>query len=574
MNNGMFPHGILEQELFMGIVSSIASGFVRVNLNNAGSPSGYHFTGDRYGKGEVGEFVLIEGQLSILLGRLITVKLPEVDRKNVVPQYSNQAIDAFGDIQLLGSISIHNLHLVSGVDYYPRIGDRVYAAPALLISCIPALMEKSDGTEDSPIRIKLGCISTGNDNSSARISIRPEKIFGRHCAILGTTGGGKSWTTSRIIEACLEYQPKMILIDATGEYRNFRDDEKIAHVHLGSLPTDLIMAESKNCSLPSTAFTEADFTSLFQPSPGIQAPKLREALVSLRVVNKRPDLGDSGVLLKSNRPYSDINSILEDPEVASVAYDPTAPIDCTKLVRQIECECVWENETGYGRKNDQQWGYCSTLVARISSIMHSQNLRFVFQGSGLPSIYDEISGFIGNDQLSLLRICLAGVSYEYNSREVIGNTLGRILLNSGRNGLLNKPLILFVDEAHNFIGKKLGIDENATRLDAFEMIAKEGRKYGLSLCLATQRPRDITEDVLSQIGTLIVHRLTNDRDREVVEKACGEIDKSASSFLPNLKPGEAAIIGSDFPIPLTIQFDEPRIRPLSDGPNYQDSWRS
>lgn len=97
-------------------------------------------------------------------------------------------------------------------------------------------------------------------------------------------------------------------------------------------------------------------------------------------------------------------------------------------------------------------------------------------------------------------------------------------------------------------------------------------KYGLNICLSTQRPRDITESVLSQIGTLIVHRLTNDRDREVVERACGEIDRSASAFLPNLRPGQAAIIGADFPIPLTIQIRKPEMKPKSDGPNFQDHW--
>ena len=94
--------------------------------------------------------------------------------------------------------------------------------------------------------------------------------------------------------------------------------------------------------------------------------------------------------------------------------------------------------------------------------------------------------------------------------------------------------------------------------DAFEIIAKEGRKHGLNLCLTTQRPRDITEGVLSQMGALIVHRLTNDRDREVVERACGEIDRAASSFLPNLKQGEAVILGADFPIPLTIHINKPK----------------
>jgi uncharacterized protein len=75
------------------------------------------------------------------------------------------------------------------------------------------------------------------------------------------------------------------------------------------------------------------------------------------------------------------------------------------------------------------------------------------------------------------------------------------------------------------------------------------------------------------MGTLVVHRLTNDKDREVVERACGEIDRAASAFLPNLQPGEAAIIGADFPIPMTIQVTPPTARPYSDGPAFQKHWR-
>ena len=71
---------------------------------------------------------------------------------------------------------------------------------------------------------------------------------------------------------------------------------------------------------------------------------------------------------------------------------------------------------------------------------------------------------------------------------------------------------------------------------------------------------------------MIVHRLTNDRDREVVERACGEIDRAATAFLPNLRPGEAAILGTDFPIPLTIQIHKPSTKPKSDGPKYQEHW--
>ncbi len=74
------------------------------------------------------------------------------------------------------------------------------------------------------------------------------------------------------------------------------------------------------------------------------------------------------------------------------------------------------------------------------------------------------------------------------------------------------------------------------------------------------------------MGTLIVHRLINDRDREVVERASGEIDQSAAEFLPTLAPGQAVIIGVDFPIPLTVQILKPQSVPDSKGPDYQQFW--
>ena len=233
-----------------------------------------------------------------------------------------------------------------------------------------------------------------------------------------------------------------------------------------------------------------------------------------------------------------------------------------------------------GSKDTTKWGgdsgevsYCLSLMSRISGILTSASFDCVFKSKD-PSLTDEISSFAANDD-RLLRICLSGVAFEFKAREIIANVIGRHLLNMARSGAFkSRPLVVIVDEAHNFLGRQIGSDDAVAKLDAFELIAKEGRKYGLNICLSTQRPREITEGVLSQMGTLVVHRLTNDRDREVVERACGEIDRSASSFLPNLKPGEAAIIGADFPIPLTIQMFPPNIKPLSEGPDYQRHWAS
>jgi hypothetical protein len=131
-----------------------------------------------------------------------------------------------------------------------------------------------------------------------------------------------------------------------------------------------------------------------------------------------------------------------------------------------------------------------------------------------------------------------------------------------------------LDEAHQFIGRSVGDDQNSVNLDAFGLIAKEGRKYGLTTVVATQRPRDVPQDVLSQLGTLFVHRLTNERDRETIERACGDLDRSAAAFIPSLSQGEAIIVGPDLPAPLPIMMSKPEKgqQPESHGPKYQEFW--
>lgn len=142
----------------------------------------------------------------------------------------------------------------------------------------------------------------------------------------------------------------------------------------------------------------------------------------------------------------------------------------------------------------------------------------------------------------------------------------------GQEPFARRPVIC-VDEAHQFLSKELGDDYAKYALDAFDLIAKEGRKFGLSICLATQRPRDIPSAVLGQMGTLIVHRLTNDRDRNMVERAARELDRAEAEFLPNLVPGQALLLGVDFPIPLTIQVSPPSTPPDSRGPDFQKHWK-
>lgn len=564
----LFPKGLLRPELFMGVASSITARAVGVNLSEAGQPSGSHFSGGRYGRGEVGEFVLIEGQQNLLLGRVTEVRLPELDRRSIKPDYAGTSnLDAIGQIQLLGCVAMDDLVVTAGVDTYPRLGDRVYAAPHRFIALLPRLMEKGS-KDENPVLLDSGAVDVAQEST---IFIKPERLFGRHCAILGATGGGKSWTTARVIEECLKHKAKLILIDATGEYRGFSSAD-VEHCHLGE-PVERA-DNSISCTLPPTSFVESDFVALFEPAGKVQGPKMRAAIRSLRLAKLKPGLAMDGYIRKLNQSKKPVHDAEKEAGVSSKLDDPRQPFDAKHLVSQIEQECVWPdgyNDTTKWGKEDGNFAHCLSLVARINGVLTSPAFKCVFTSTD-QQLTQKIDGFIDSSR-KLLRICLSGIAYEFNAREIFANVIGRYLLTKARNrDFVKRPVVVIVDEAHNFLGRHIGAEDYAARLDAFEIIAKEGRKYGLNICLSTQRPRDITEGVLSQMGTLIVHRLTNDRDREVVERACGEIDRSASAFLPNLRPGEAAIIGADFPIPLTIQIREPEMRPKSDGPNFQEHW--
>ncbi len=578
MNSQEYLDGAFDSRLRIGIVSSIEASVIRVNLRYAGSASGGILGGARYGLGEVGEFVLIEGEVFALLGRIVEVRLPERERRAVESDGdAGVHIDAIARVQLLGTVALDTLKVSTGVANYPRLGDRVYSAPISFLAAIPILMESKTEQEAPRVSLRLGHV---NSTSPTEVLVTPDRIFGRHCAVLGATGGGKSFTVSRLIEECIRHKSKVILLDASGEYRGFSEHTK--HLYLGNPSNE--PEGAVQCSLPPSSFVESDFISLFQPAGRVQTPKFRAAIRSLRLVELAPELirpQKPGLLVRANRAKQEILSVERNPDIAPLLENPATLFDVSLLASQIIEECVYEFPFGGGGNGHERWGgyndgdqsYCMTLLTRINSVLASKALECVFGSNQGPAVTQKIEEFLGDDEKRLLRISLDGIYFEYSAREILANTLGRYLLNKARDGAFHEcPVVVFVDEAHNFLGRRLGTEESFVRLDSFEIIAKEGRKYSLNLCLATQRPRDVTEGVLSQMGTLIVHRLTNDHDREVVERACGEIDRSASSFLPNLRPGEAAIIGVDFPIPMTIQVKWPATPPQSQGAQYQKHW--
>ena len=337
-------------------------------------------------------------------------------------------------------------------------------------------------------------------------------------------------------------------------------------------------------TMPYRFLTIPDLFALFQPSGKVQGPMLRRAITTqkLRALDHSAKelaafINGRGVVIKEGKPRVDFEKVMTKHATALQNLD--AAFDVFPLGEQVLSECIYDTDKYkpgmFGGDNGNST-YCTGLVNRIDGIIHAPELACLFKPGLHPPLTNKLEEFFSaENEQRILHLSLRDLAFDFNAREVVANAIGRWLLRQARNDKFRGtygPIIVFLDEAHHFLNKSMGDEDSKVQLDAFELIAKEGRKYWLTLCLATQQPRDIPTGVLSQMGTLLVHRLINDRDREMVERACGEIDRSAAAFLPTLGPGEAALIGVDFSIPLTVQMDKPRNEPKSQGPDYQTAW--
>lgn len=585
------PASLIDPNKRIGTVTRVTANAVELTLPNALAAAGRR----GLAKGSVGDFVFVDCDRETVLGRITEVGIPEKQRPSLEQQIEREAlVEPNGRIQLLATVSKTTRKVSRGIGTQPRVGDGVFLANggALSSSIQEAL---TGGIDGDTLTVKLGTLAGLED---ADISIPPEKLFGRHCGVFGATGGGKSWTVSRLVNEVVRIGGKCILLDPTGEFTG-----KIAGARQYSFSAG-VSSKQPLARFPSKFLAELDLYALLTPTVQSQGPALRSATKSLRMsqvllaepnvfpievsegVRKvqitvdRQDFGsviidEHGCVQKANQSWNAFGKaerLLSDKLTSDLC-----DFDLSLLSRQVRNECIWPtgDTAGYfGNADKNMLGYCNSLIVRIETFFSSPELNCLFSNDGLD-ICIEIEDFLDDPTARAMVLSFERVSFKHNTREILLNTLGRYLLGLARQSrFLNCPTVCFLDEAHQFIGRPVGEDANRITLDAFGLIAKEGRKYGLTTVIATQRPRDVPQDVLSQLGTLIVHRLTNERDRETIEKACGDLDKSAAAFIPSLAQGEAIVVGPDLPAPLPLMMSKPEKaqQPESHGPRYQKHW--
>lgn len=561
----MVTRSPVDPDKYIGTVTLVNASQLQANLPLASAQPERR----ALSRGAVGDFVFIDCECVKLLGRITEVRIPDAERLSVEPRLGAPVTpNPIGRIQLLSTVTDGDTKLARGINTYPKIGDGVFLASADIL----AQMIGKSATKAGEINVPVGMIEAGGQGVT--IELPPEKLFGRHCGIFGATGGGKSWTIAGLIEQIKAQSGKAIIFDPTGEFCDMASVDTV-------FAFEADVPHTQHVHFPYTETTEDDLFSLFRPSGQSQGPKLRDAIKSLklvRAVEHAMPAGlhvQNGVLEKAGRQRGPFFGALQDN--AAALHTTKCDFDITNLSEQIKQECVWGNATNnpanFGGTDNNAASYCESLSSRIATLINSRELECLFQTHG-TSLVDEVASFLDDNERDVALISFKEVRFEHSTRELLLNIIGRYLLGLAREGCFrDTPIIVFLDEAHQFLGRTIGDEYGSVRLDSFGLIAKEGRKYGLTTVLATQRPRDIPQDVLSQLGTLIVHRLTNEQDRSTVEHACGDLDRAATQFIPMLAPGEAIIIGPDLPTPLPLRILRPKSPPDSKGPQFQSHWK-
>ncbi|MGY6637178.1 MAG: ATP-binding protein [Erythrobacter sp.] len=414
-----------------------------------------------------------------------------------------------------------------GVTRYPIPGALVFPASTRDLEQVYS----SDGRAS----ITVGKVFPTKD---IRAGLYVDAMLGKHFALLGSTGTGKSTSAALILHRICEAAPQghIVMIDPHGEYSAaFRQTGQILDVSNLQMPYWLMNFEEHCEVLLNSSGNERQ----------IDIDILAKCLLAARSRNRLAQTMGK-ITVDSPIPYllSDLSNILQDEMGKLDKATSSAPF--MRIKGKLE-----------ELKSDPRYQFMfsgmlvgDTMAAFISKI-------FRMPGDGKPISIIDVSG-VPSDITSTVVAVLSRLVFDFAIW--------------GRDEK-TRPVLLVCEEAHRYVPNEKNSDGSSVA-KILGRIAKEGRKYGISLGLITQRPSDLAEGVLSQCGTIIAMRLNNDRDQAFVKAAMPEGARGFLDTIPALRNRECIICGEGVSIPIRVTFDnlEEHKRPASEDPSFVELW--
>lgn len=418
---------------------------------------------------------------------------------------------------------------IRGVSIHPVPGDTVCALTSDELATIYG--------EPSAAKILVGTL---HQDPSRPALVSTDELLGKHFAIVGATGSGKSCALTVILRSMIRRHPNahILLLDPHNEYA-------------ASLGDSAEVINADNLQLPFWLFNfeEAARVLIRGGPPGEQESQeliLNEAITWAR------------------RQYS--HSPLP---VTAITVDTPVPFRVHELLSYIN------DQMGRLAKPDSAIPYLR-LRARIESLRNDRRFGFLFS-SEEDVLADIVSRFMRVPVAGrpVTVVDLSGVPAEI--AEVIVSTICRVIFDFAVwcEASAKPPILLICEEAQRYVpaDERLGFRQT---VQIISRIAKEGRKYGISLALVTQRPSELSPQVLSQCGTLFALRLGSDADQRLVARSLPDIAGDMLSSLPSLPTAQAIVSGEAVNIPMRIRFDElPEARrPRSASAHFSTAWQT
>lgn len=418
-----------------------------------------------------------------------------------------------------------------GVERYPTVGADAYL---LTSDAIEAMFGEFDGV---PIGMR-------GQRGVGQQKVRVDKLFGRHTAILGTSGSGKSWTVASLLQTTLREFPRarLLFLDLHNEY-----PAAFPETQIGSRVRHI---PAQDFRLPYWVLNGDEMATLCQASEGNahnQATLIRETIVGLKAAE-------------------------ETVPVERLSVDTPIRYSFDEFVSKLTALDQEMVPGSRGEKTGPNNGKLTNLLGRLSSRRSDPRYGFLFDGAGeatFESILDQIVGTTSDINLNI--VDLSGLPSEVLS--LIVGVICRLAFDykywDTDPNLV--PLTIILEEAHNYLPRQ-GDARHQICLDRVERIAKEGRKYGVGLFIVSQRPSELSETVLSQCGNFIALRLTNPTDQGYVQRLLPDFLAVAVDMLPYLRTGEAIVAGEAIDIPTRVQITAPNPVPNSQDVSYAAAW--
>ena len=445
----------------------------------------------------------------------------------------------------IGSISVDG-QFDRGVDRYPTTGAEVHAVGTTEIA---KMFERFQSKGFS-----VGTVAT---HPSLKVCLDPSNLFGRHFAILGQTGSGKSWTVASLVQRTVAVMPRahIIILDLHGEYCWKREDGTRHYAFADAIVRHV---DARELEIPYWLMTYAELCDLFIDSTDFsahnQVAAFRDVLGRLRAAE------GASPSLKLPR------TTLDTP----VFFDLAA--------LRAEIESMNGQIMGSSGKpiNGTLTGKFDNFLMRLDSKLNDVRYDFLLKpkvrkdSASLSSLLRDFVG-LGTPKAAVTVIDLSSVPFDV--RPTVAAQIGRLAFefNYWNPKYREFPILLMCEEAHAYI-PRASESQFAGARKSMERIAKEGRKYGVGLAVVSQRPHEVSETVLAQCGTFICLRITNPNDQAYVRSLVPESEGDLVSVLAGLGRGEALVLGEAVPLPTRLQFDKPNPSPNSDDVDFYAKW--